>query len=297
MSQMPAAEVELDEARVRRLLADQHPDLAGLPITMIGSGWDNAIFRLGDELCVRLPRRALAAPLIAFEQQWLPVLAPRLPVPVPVPIRVGVPSPEYPWAWSVCPWLDGHPAAGVAMPRPPRVAAALGTFVASLHRDAPPDAPENPYRGVPLGDRDGPTRERIEQLGSLIDGRAVGLAWATALATPPWEQPARWIHGDLHPANILLDDTDLDLVGVLDFGDLTSGDPATDLAVAWMLFDPDSRTRFRSFAGDAAADEDTWARARGWAVSLALAYLAHAADHPVMADVGLRTLDRVLAEP
>ena len=295
MSQMPAPEVDLDEALVRRLLRGQHPDLAELAVEPAGSGWDNVMFRLGDELCVRLPRRALAAPLIEFEQRWLPELARRLPIPVPAPLRVGVATADFPWRWSVCPWLVGHRAAGAAMADPSHVASALGAFVAALHTDAPADAPENPYRGVPLVERDEVTRERIEQLGALIDGPAVREQWAAAVAVPRWHGPPQWIHGDLHPGNILLEEGGRILAGVIDFGDITSGDPATDIAVAWMLFGPDDRVRFRESAGIDKVDDSAWARGKGWAIALALAYLAHAADNPVMADVGRRTLDRLCA--
>lgn len=147
----PAAEVEIDERAAHALLLDQHPDLAGLPLRHVDSGWDNVMFRLGDELALRFPRRKIAAALIEHEQTWLPAVARSLPLPVPVPLRVGQPGRGYPWRWSILPWLTGTTADQCA-PRSDQ-AAMFGKFLASLHRPAPPDAPRNPYRGVPLRNR------------------------------------------------------------------------------------------------------------------------------------------------
>lgn len=295
---MPAAEVDVDEAVVARLLRTQAPAelVAGRSLAPLANGWDNVVFRLGDDLVVRLPRRAVAAELIETEQRWLPSLAPRLPLPVPAPVFAGEPDEGYPWRWSVCPWLPGD-VAGRTPPTHPRAAATtLGAFVAALHTPAPDDAPRNPYRGGPLPERDTVTRERVGQLGPLVDGERCLAAWDELQATPPWPGPRRWLHGDLHPANVLVDGGVLS--GVIDFGDLTGGDPATDLSVAWSLFhdDPSAQVVFRSAAGYA-EDEDTWRRARGWALSLALAYLANSADHPLIAAIGRRMLDAALRPP
>jgi len=146
----PPAEVTLDPARVRALLEAQHPDLAGLPLIEVASGWDNFVFRLGDDLAVRLPRRAIAAPLIEREARWLPELAPRLPLAVPVPVRVGCPSHAFPWAWSVVRWLPGEPASTAPPVDAEATAAVLGRFLRTLHRAAPPDAPRSTWRGIPL---------------------------------------------------------------------------------------------------------------------------------------------------
>ena len=289
---MPAAEIDIDEALVRSLLAEQHPDLADLPLEPLAYGWDNAMFRLGGELVVRLPRRQLAAVLVEHEQRWLPDLAPRLPLPIPVPLRQGRPSGPYPWSWSVCPWLPGD----VASTTPPgdldHTARVLGDFVAAMHVPAPRAAPENPFRGVPLVERDEIMRERVDQLGDLLDRGEVISCWDEVLAIPPWSGPPLWLHGDLHPFNLLVHQGRLS--AVIDFGDLTSGDPATDLAVAWMLFPPDLRPAFRAAAGE--VDDDTWARARGWALSLGVAYIAHSADNSMFATLARRTIEAVLAE-
>ena len=112
-------EIAVTEALARTLLHEQHPDLADLPLTWAGTGWDNALWRVGDQLAARFPVRAIAAPLVEHEQRWLPVLAPRLPVDVPTPVRVGAPSSTYPWAWSVVPWFDGASPTRVPTLAPP----------------------------------------------------------------------------------------------------------------------------------------------------------------------------------
>src|SRR6266496_1270083 len=131
----PIAEFAIDTAFVAGLLADQHPDLVDLPLRVVDAGWDNAMFRLGDHLAVRLPRRAAAATLVAHEQTWLPRLADRLTLPVPAPYRIGTPARGYPWRWSVVPWLKGmaadrnEPSALQAQP--------FADFLGSLHIPAP----------------------------------------------------------------------------------------------------------------------------------------------------------------
>ncbi|MEY2432352.1 MAG: hypothetical protein QOC92_2077 [Acidimicrobiaceae bacterium] len=289
---MPAAEVDVSAAVVRRLLEQQLPDLAELELVELAYGWDNAIFRLGDELTVRLPRRALAADLVEHEQRWLPELAKRLPLPIPSPVRIGRPTDRYPWSWSVCPWFPGVVATRAAPDDPFEAAETLGAFLAALHHEAPIDAPANPYRGVPLQERDDVVRQRAKQVADLIDAPTVVKRWSELAATRPWGGPPLWLHGDLHPANVLVHEGRIS--AVIDFGDITAGDPATDLAVAWMLFPAEARPTFRMAAGD--VDEDTWLRARGWALSLALAYLASSADNPMFASLGERVLEAVLAD-
>lgn len=286
---MPAAEVHVEEPLVRALLADQHPDLARLPLRRLANGWDNVSFRLGEDLVVRVPRRAAAAELVEHEQRWLPQLAPRLPLPVPVPVRSGRPALGYPWSWSVCRWLDGEPAAS-SPPSDARTAAReLGAFLVALHRPAPDDAPANPFRGVPLAARDATVRDRLTQLEDVVSAAPLEAAWEAALEQPPWRGPALWLHGDLHPLNVLV--ADGRLAGVIDFGDITAGDPATDLAVAWMLLPAPDREVLRGVCG---VDDATWERARGWALLLGLACLAASSDHADLEVVGRRTLRAVL---
>lgn len=286
----PPAEVDVSGELVRRLLADQHADLAGLPLARVASGWDNVLFRLGDDLVVRLPRRAVAAGLVGHEQRWLPELAPRLPVPVPVPVRVGHPACGYPWPWSVCPWLDGVPALDAPPFDAPALARDLGGFLGALHHPAPPDAPANPYRGVRLAERDAAVRERAHRLGDVVDRPAVLSCWEALAALPPWAGPPVWLHGDLHPGNVLVRAGRL--AAVIDFGDLTAGDPAVDLAVAWSLLPPGARPVLRAAA--APVDVPTWGRARGWALALGLAYLDGSAGDAAMTALGRRSVDAAL---
>ncbi len=283
----PPAEVEIDEALVRSLLADQHPDLAILDLAPVGHGWDNALWRLGDDLVVRLPRRALAAPILVHEQTWLPLLAPRLPLPVPVPVRVGQPTDRYPWRWSIVPWLIGSPADRSPVHRAEDAAGRLGRFLRALHTVGPPDAPHNPYRGVPLGDRSEVFEDRVTALADQIDVGSTRLTWDRAVAVDSWTAEPVWLHGDLHPANILLSRGTV--TAVIDFGDLCTGDPATDLAAGWMLLPVRTMTAFHAAYGG--IDEALDIRARGWAALFALMLLGIGLDgRPSYETVGRRTL-------
>ena len=270
-----AATVDVDVALVRELLREQHPDLAGRRLARVDAGWDNAVFRLGDDLVVRVPRREPAALLILHEQRWLPELAPRLPLPVPEPVRVGRPGATHPWAWSVVRWLPGSSALTTPPDDPIAAARTLGAFLRALHEPAPPDAPPNPYRGIPLGDRDDLTRGWIDEVADRIDAARARACWEAHVALPRWDGPPLWLHGDLHPHNVIVRDGRVS--AVIDFGDLCSGDPATDLGVAWMLFDADGRAALRAAVR---VDDATWERGRAWAISLAVAVLSSSADRP-----------------
>jgi aminoglycoside phosphotransferase (APT) family kinase protein len=289
-SNMPAAELDITPALVRSLLDSQRPDLTDAEVTLLANGWDNVLFRVGHQLVARLPRRAAAANLIENEARWLPQLGPRLPLSIPVPLFVGEPVDDYPWRWTLVPWIPGNP---VGIPDDLdglKAAQDLGSFLRALHAPAPRDAPKNPFRGIPLAARDDATRERIEILGSMVDGPALLRAWEAGLEVPEFNDEPVWLHGDLHPNNLLAHSGRL--TGIIDFGDITSGDPATDLSVAWMLFPPELHPGFLEACGG--GETQTWQRARGWALSLATAYLAHSADNPAMARIGSATLDRLL---
>ncbi len=295
----PSAEVDIDSALLGVLLDEQFPTIASLPRSFVAEGWDNVLWRIGDDLVARLPRRAVAAELVEREQTWLPELAPRLPITVPVPLYRGAPSVRYPWPWSICRWTPGCTAAD--LPPGPDAAGQLGGFLRALHQPAPPEAPPNPWRGVPLHARDERTRESLAALAGHVDVPALGMAWQAALEVPRWNGPPVWLHGDLHPLNVIVEGAAADgdaegapsIAAVIDWGDLTSGDPACDLAIGWSLFDPARRAEFRRAAG---CDRSTWARARGWALALGVVYLANSADHPLLRSIGTTMLDAVLAE-
>lgn len=287
---MPPAETEVTVGLVRSLLEDQRPDLAAIEPTLLANGWDNVSFRLGERLVARFPRRSLAAALIENEARWLPDLAPGLPLPVPVPLFVGEPGRGYPWRWTIVPWIEGNPAVDSDGLDLDACAVDLARFLRALHIPAPSEAPTNPYRGVPLSERHEATVERIERLGDLIDGPVAQRRWERAVSVPNHSGEPVWLHGDLHPNNLLVSDGRIS--GVIDFGDLTAGDPATDLAIAWIMLPEAGRARFYEEYG--LADESTRERAAGWALSLATAYLAFSADTPTMGAIGLTTLDRLL---
>ncbi|GAA4585306.1 aminoglycoside phosphotransferase family protein [Planotetraspora phitsanulokensis] len=281
----PATEVDIDDDLVDRLIRAQHPDLAG-PLVLVANGWDNVIYRLGSDLSVRLPRRQVAVDLIVNEQRWLPVLAEQVEVSLPIPIRTGEPGEGYPWPWTIAPWFEGRTVADVPPSERSGIAVPLAEFMTDLHRPAPPGAPHNPVRGVPLAYRDEAVRQRLQFISRSAELLPL---WEKSAALRPWQGPPLWLHGDPHPGNLLLNGEGL--VAVLDFGDLTSGDPATDLAAAWLVFDENAREVFRSHVD---ADEVTWERARGWALALGTALAAHSADNPSMAAIGRHVLDQVL---
>jgi aminoglycoside phosphotransferase (APT) family kinase protein len=286
----PEAEHLIDAALVAGLLADQHPDLARLPLRAVDAGWDNAMFRLGERWAVRLPRRLAAAPLIIHEQEWLPRLAPQLTLPVPTPVRAGLPGRSYPWRWSVVPWLPGA-AADQREPEPDQ-ARPFAAFLRSLHTPAPAAAPANPVRGVPLARRADAVAARMRGLAGRTDllTPQIRRVWEDALAAP-LDVPPTWLHGDLHPRNLLLEAGALS--AVIDWGDICAGDRATDLAAIWMLFaDPQARAVALDAYGDLSAA--TLRRARGWAVLFGVMLLATGlVDHPGHARIGERTLRRV----
>ncbi len=300
VARRPPADLVIDEPLVTTLLRRQQPALAALPLHRASSGWDNEIFRLGDRLAVRLPRRRVAARMIVHEQYWLPQLAPGLPLPIPAPVAVGRPEPGvFDRAWSVTPWFEGRLASSLAQsPTEPRwgeIAGQLAAFVTALHRPAPAQAPGNPFRGVPLSTRDRGVRERI---AALKLGERVSTRWAQALAAPQWAGPPVWVHADLHPANLILA-ADGRLAAVIDFSDLTAGDPAVDLAAAWMLLPAEHRPAF--FTGVGIGDRTPRAqamrlRAAGNALAHAVACLAHSDDDPVIGAIGERTLTALLTD-
>lgn len=290
----PAADIDIDAALVRSLLCEQHPDLAELPLQSMDSGWDNAMFRLGETLAVRLPRRVAVTKLIEHEQHWLPQLAPLLPIPVPAPVRVGQPAGNYPARWSIVPWLTGRNA-DLCEPRPDQ-AERLAAFLCALHRPAPPDAPFNPYRGVPLRERAEQIIARIDRLEqdtTLLNDDVVRI-YHEAMDAPVDVAPT-WLHGDLHGGNLLVDDGVI--TGVIDWGDMSSGDRATDLATLWMNLG-DRKARENAMRACNAVSDATWLRAKGWAVffgiTLGTSGLAGDTRHALMAR---RTLERVVAGP
>jgi aminoglycoside phosphotransferase (APT) family kinase protein len=289
---VPSAEIAVDADLVRRLISAQHPDFAGLPIRPAFSGWDNEMFRLGDELAVRLPRRAVAAGLILIEQYWLPKLPP-LPLPIPVPIRTGAPGEGYPWAWSILPYLPGEPA-DLAPPLASE-GQALGAFFHALHVPAPSDAPRNAYRGVPMIQRQTVIEERLERIAAATDlvTPRIRRLWAEALETPM--EGETWLQGDPHAKNVLTDAGRFS--AVIDWGDMCVGDPACDLAAVWMLL-PDPSSRDDALAAYGEVSDTFLRRARGWAVMYGAMLLdAGLVNDPRLARMGKVTMERLEVGP
>jgi aminoglycoside phosphotransferase (APT) family kinase protein len=291
---VPPPEVEITDALVRSLLETQHSDLASEPLSFVGAGWDNATFRLGTQFAVRLPRRQLGARLIGHEQAWLPALAPLLPLPVPAPVRMGLPGCGYPWRWSIVPWLDGVSAD--LSPPDEAQAERLAAFFRALHRAAPSDAPMNPYRGVRLSERRESINPRMGRVQRATDALTdeVRAAWHRALEAPVDVEPS-WLHGDLHPQNVLVRDGVIS--GIVDWGDLCRGDRATDLAAIWMLL-ASRRARLAAIDFLHEVSEATWGRARGWAVSFGVVLLdSGLAGDPRHGAMGAQILQRIADGP
>lgn len=268
-----ADEADVDEALVRRLLAEQAPVWAGLPLRLVEPpGTDNVMVRLGEDLVVRLPRTGSAAEGLDKEQRLVPRLAPHLPVPVPVPVVHGVPQGDYPWPWSVSRWIPGRPARpGVADERLARQLAGFAVALRGLDTDGlVREGVLRHYRGDPLRERDADTRACLEQCRDLLDTARVTAAWDRAVDVEDHAGPPVWVHADLQPGNVLVDGGGL--AAVLDWGLLSLGDPAIDCLSAWTLLDARTRPAFRAAVD---VDDATWARGRGWALSIALVALPY----------------------
>lgn len=309
----PEADVSIDRELVRALLRAQFPELAGLALEFADDGWDNVIYRLGSDLAVRLPRRESAHVLLLNEVRWLPFLAPRLPLPVPVPVHRGKPGEGYPYHWAMMRWLPGTSAASVPAPARDGYASILAAFFRALHVPAPADAPLNPVRGVPLRDRDQAARGRIQTVAEPQRAGLLGI-WEQGLAAPDHAGPRLWLHGDPHPHNMLIsgapaagdggvrtavEGTAPDaarLEAVIDFGDLTAGDPASDLAVAWLHFTARGRAELREgLASHRLYSPGTWERARAWAVNYAVLMNGFPVADPLQA-VGAHGIEQLLDE-
>lgn len=294
---MHADEVDTDVSLVRRLLVAQFPQWADLPIDPVTSaGTDNAIYRLGDNMSVRMPRIHWATGQVEKEQRWLPKLAPHLPLAVPVPIATGNPGEGYPWHWSVVPWMEGETWTIDRIGDLREAAADLAQFITALQRidptGGPLPGPQNFFRGVPLSMRDAHTRAAIAASGDMVDADAMIAAWEAALAAPSWDGPPVWVHGDLsRPGNLLVAGGRLG--AVIDFGCLGVGDPACELSAAWALFSGESRDVFRTALP---FDEATWARGRGWALTAVGAIPYYRDTNPAIVAEARHVIDEVLAD-
>ncbi len=292
----PPADFEISAQLVAALLADQFPQYADLEVRLLDEGWDNVTFRLGGKYVVRLPRRREAVQLLVNEQTWLPRMRLSQGIGYSKPLHVGRAALGYPCPWSILPWFEGRPCGAHSLPA--NQAVRLAACLHAIHQPAAADAPANEVRGVPLSSRAAAVEERLQRLRPLLRQQADGLEgrleewWQTALAAPVSSQ-ARWIHGDLHPLNIL--HINGEISALIDWGDISGGDVATDLACFWMLFDAaevrlDALRRY-------GADADLISRSRGWAILFGAVLAESGLDGDARhAEVGFAALRRVAAE-
>jgi aminoglycoside phosphotransferase (APT) family kinase protein len=298
-ARMHLDEVDIDASLAARLIEAQFPqwarsDLCLAPVC--GSGTDNVMYRLGDDMVVRLPRIEHAAKKVDKEHEWLPKLAPLLPLAIPVPRAKGAPGQGYAWPWSVYGWLQGETATLDRLADQAEAAKTLAQFIRALQRvdtaGAPQPGVHNSWRGVSLAKRDSLTRAAIAELCDTFAADALTAAWESALCARAWDGPPVWIHGDLQSGNLLAQAGRLS--GVIDFGCLGVGDPACDLMPAWNLFAAEGRS---AFCAAMAVDHATWVRGRGWALSVALIALPYYSNtNPVLAGIARYTIEQALAD-
>jgi aminoglycoside phosphotransferase (APT) family kinase protein len=288
---MHDGEVDIDTQLVRGLLAAQFPHYSELPLAAVRStGTVNAIYRLGDGLCVRLPRVESWADHLHNELRWLPTLAPSLSLAVPDPVARGEPGCGYPFPWAIYRWIEGNAFARDLVADERQAAADLAQFVTELRRIDPSDAPRTGRR--PLAQLDAVTRGAIASLPERVDADAVTAAWARALEAPLWDGRGVWRHGDLLPPNLLVQRGRL--AAVIDFGAVGVGDPAADVIAAWSVFGAGGRAVFRDALE---VDDATWARARGFALHQALLIIPYYPEtNPEFVAMAERTVAEVLAD-
>lgn len=271
---MHANEIAITVKLVENLVAAQFPEYADHSVRPVeSSGTDNALFRLGNELVVRLPRLPAKEAHIEKEYTWLPVLAPHLPIKIPRPVALGKPNDEYPCQWSIFEWIDGQPVSEATLADINQTAKDLADFIKNLQRidTAGGPRPKGDYdRGVPLARRDLPTQEAIDKLEGMYDIEELHSEWQTALDATSWQSDPVWIHGDLDGRNMLAKDGKL--CAIIDFGSLNVGDPAYDAMVAWKIFSGESRNVFKE---QLQVDEATWTRSRGIVLSQAVMILSY----------------------
>lgn len=300
MGTLHTDEVDIDDATLRRMVDDQFPQWRDLPLRPAGHGSDNRMVRLGDELVLRLPRTAGTAEDVAKESRWLPRLAPHLPLEVPTPLGTGTPDTEFPFPWAVYRWIDGEPVDPDRVRDLGRLGADLARFVRALHRidlmGASREGTLSHYRGGRLSDLDASVRTDLEDCRSLpgLDLDLPGLAaiWEDALARSLPAQPHTWMHADLRPANLVVRDDRL--VGVIDFGGLSVGDPTAEHAAIWDL----PAAARRSYAEELAIPHGTRVLARAWALAISLSGVPYYWETwPAFAQECLRRLRLILADP
>lgn len=280
---MSEHQITVDAQLVRRLLRSQLPPelahLAEAPLQLLGHGWDNVLFRLGEEHVVRVPQRRIAADLAAHEIAWVEAASAPIReqgIAAPIPVFVGEPGRLVPWPWTVVPWIPGSDVCRLPVAERGGIVAPLAHALVAMHRPAPREAPRNPYRGVPLTERARAVDDRWPAVYQWL-GQAktdfIRSEWENGLRATPWPGPPYWFHGDVHPLNLL--QVHGRLVGIIDFGDVAAGDPAVDLSTAWLTFNAQQREEFWSIVlAEGTYDDDVRQRAAAWAVVIFSAFVA-----------------------
>ena len=289
---MHTDEVHIDVSLVRRLLAAQFPQWADLRIEPVPSaGTVNAIYRLGDDMTVRLPRVQRYVRDLEKEYDWLPKLAPHLPLAIPERLAIGDPGEGYEWRWCVYRWLKGEIWDTDRVRDLSEAAVDLAQFITALRRIDTAGAPRRPA-GYETLTRHEYVRPAIAAARGLIDMDAVHAAWDAALKLPAWSGPMVWVHGDLsRPGNLLVAGGRLS--AVIDFGSISLGDPARELMAAWTLFSGESRAAFRYAL---AVDDATWARGRAWTLTRVMNVAYYAKTNPAIVAEARHAIEEVLAD-
>lgn len=259
--------MDISVSLISELIKAQFPHWANLAIRPVEfSGIDNKTFRLGENMLIRMPSSQNYAPQVLKEQKLLPLLAPYLTLSIPKPVALGQASTHYPWQWSIYQWLEGESANSLSLSDRTLtdVALDLAQFLNELHTidsiGGPLPGPHNYWRGEHPSVYDLEARVALKELTQLIDTRQAIALWETAIASH-WKRNPVWIHGDLASGNILINEGKLS--AIIDFGCMGIGDPACDLVIAWTFLNKESRQVFKKHLD---LDENTWARARGWAL-------------------------------
>ena len=276
--QLPSKEpprLEVPISVVEALVEEQFPQWANLKVAPVAlSGWDNRTFHLGREMTVRLPSAERYTHQVLKEQKWLPRIAAQLSYPIPEPLALGRPSDLYPWHWSVYRWIEGENADNLENEDLNKFARDIAEFLKELQKADTKNGPApGPFRrGASPTYYDAATRRYLTHLNSVIDTQAATAVWDRSIRSE-WSSSGVWVHGDFSTGNILVEDGKLK--AVIDFGSASVGDPSCDLVIAWTFLRRESRRIFRQSLG---LDQDTWARARGWAIWKAMFNIANAAD-------------------
>ena len=257
-------------------------------------GWDNFTFRLESELAVRLPSAEAYVAAVAKEERVLPLLAGRLTHAVPESVAVGQPGPLYPFPWSVRRWLHGETLSAKPLSDREGLAHDLGRLLAALRTvpagQGPAAGRHSFFRGCHPSVYGDQVQGALELLPETVDAGACREIWREATATA-WAFEPVWFHGDVAAGNLVLQEGRLS--AVIDFGTCGVGDPACDLVMAWTYFSGEERRTFRRAVD---LPDDSWRRARGWALWKALVTLTGLSG-PDLQGVQRRTLAEVLSDP